>query len=131
MPFLAAGLLSLLGALVHGGVGEARLLRHVRAEDLPRTRLGGPGTSLLLIRASWHLVTVTFVVLGAGLVVCGGTGGGASCVGVGRLSAVGFGAFAVLTLALPLWRPPRRLPRHPAPILFITIALLAWWGIGR
>jgi hypothetical protein len=49
--YVAAGALALVGAAIHGGVGEATVVRKLDAEALPRTLWGGPRTTLLYIRA--------------------------------------------------------------------------------
>lgn len=130
-PFLAAGVLALLGAAIHGGVGERALLRHVHRDALPRTSLGGRATALSMIRASWHMVTIAFTAFGAGLLACAGSGAGESCAGVGRLAAASFAGFGALAVTLALRRAPRMLVRHPAPLMLTAVALLAWWGTAR
>jgi hypothetical protein len=128
VPYLAAGVLGLLGALIHGGVGEVTVIRRLSLDSLPATRWGGPETTLGLIRGTWHLLTTAFLALGTGLTLCGQAGPGATCRGVGMLATGTFGAFAVLVVAGALLRPPRSLIRHPAPLLMTAATALAWWG---
>jgi hypothetical protein len=126
--YVAAGALALVGAAIHGGVGEAMVVRKLDAAALPRTRLGGPQTTLLLIWASWHMLTIAFAGFGTALSVCAAREQSQACVGVGMLAAGSFAGFATLAVAVALARNPRQLIRHPAPLLLSAVALLAWLG---
>jgi hypothetical protein len=124
--FLAAGLLSLAAAAIHGGAGEALVLRKLFAGDLPSSRLGGPVATRVMIRVTWHIATLTFGVLGSALATCGFLGPGAGCQGVGFVAATLFTGFLALAVVVALRRPGRI--RHPGPVVFLAVAALAWWG---
>lgn len=126
--YAAAGALALVGAAIHGWVGEATVVQKLDAEALPRTRWGGPQTTLLFIRAGWHMLTIAFLGFGTALSVCGARVQSHACAGVGMLSAGSYTGFAAIALAGALARSPRSLIRHPAPLLLSTVALLAWLG---
>jgi hypothetical protein len=129
IPLLLAGVLSFAGAAVHGIVGDALLVRRIDPASLPRTQFGGPAASKFLIRVSWHLLTATFVVLGAAMFVCGLDDAHDACRRTGIVGASAFSAYAAITIASGLRTVgPRSLFRHPAPAAFVAIAALAWWG---
>jgi hypothetical protein len=126
--YLAAGVMSLVGAAIHGGLGEAMIVRRIDAERLPGTRWGGPPGTLLFIRATWHIVTIAFVASGTALSVCAGGGLGRACTGVGMLSAGLYAGFAAIVLGFSIARNPRMLIRHPAPLMLSAVAVLSWLG---
>jgi hypothetical protein len=125
--FLVAGTLALAAAAIHGGVGEVIVVRRLPLDQLPSTRFGGPPASMVMLRFSWHAVTLTFAVLGVALVTCGFLGPGNGCRGIGIVAASTFTAFVLLTPAVLLHRP-RTFIRHPGPLAFLAVAALAWWG---
>jgi hypothetical protein len=129
IPLLLAGLMSFAAAAFHGIAGDALIVRRLDVARLPRTRFGGPAASKQMIRVTWHLLTATFVVLGAAMVVCGFNDSHVACRRTGILGASAFTAFAVITIASGVARSgPAGAFRHPAPAGFIVIAGLAWWG---
>jgi hypothetical protein len=129
IPLLIAGVLSFVGAAIHGIVGDVLLVRRIDPGGLPSTRFGGPAASKFLIRVSWHLLTATFVVLGAAMVVCGFDDSHDACRRTGILAGSAFSAFAAITIVSGVRAiGPRGLFRHPAPAAFTVIAVLAWWG---
>lgn len=127
VPFAAAGALALAGAAIHGLAGHRMVL--ARLPRLEPTPFGGASATRLMIVATWHIATIAFASLGAGLVWCAASGGPA-CTGVGRVSGLAFGGFSALVIGLPLasGASPRMLLRHPAPALLSAVAALAWWG---
>jgi hypothetical protein len=128
IPLLLAGVLSFAGAAIHG-IGGDMLVRRIDLAGMPRTRFGGPNASKFLIRVSWHLLTASFVVLGAAMFVCGLDDAHDACRRTGIVGASAFSAYAVITIASGLRTVgPRSLFRHPAPSAFVAIAVLAWWG---
>jgi hypothetical protein len=129
VPLLFAGLVSFGGAAIHGIVGDVLLVRRIDPGSLPSTRFGGPAASKFLVRVSWHLLTATFVVLGAAMFVCGFHEAHDACRSTAILCASAFSAFATITIASTIrMSGPRGLFRHPAPAAFTVIAVLAWWG---
>jgi hypothetical protein len=126
---LVAGVLSFVAAAIHGIAGDVLLVRRLDVATLPRTPFGGPAGSKLMIRVCWHLVTTTFVVLGAALVACGFDDAHDACRRTGILVASAFSAFAAITIAAGVRTyGPAGILRHPAPALLTGIAVLAWWG---
>lgn len=125
--FLVAGALSLLAAVVHGGAGEALIVRRLPFGQLPSTPFGGPAATKVMIRFTWHAITLTFAVMGTALATCGVLGPGDSCRGIGITAASVFTTFVLLTAVVLLQRPRTFLP-HPGPLAFLAIAALAWWG---
>jgi hypothetical protein len=120
----AAGLL-VMGALIHGGVGERLIVSRIPQESLPGTVFGGPGASKLMIRVTWHMVTLAFAAMATALALCAWGSAASPCTGVGRLVAGCFVGFLALGGAR---RDFRVLARHPGPLLFATVAVLAWFG---
>ncbi len=68
-PLIAAGSLSLMGSAIHGVVGD-RIVRRIDEASLPGNPFQGVST-MLLIRVTWHFVTIAFLVLGVALLVVG------------------------------------------------------------
>ncbi|MGH2793733.1 MAG: hypothetical protein ACRDKG_05465 [Actinomycetota bacterium] len=132
VPFAIAGALSLMAAAIHGGVGERLVVTKLRTEVLAPSRFGGPGMTKLMIRVTWHIATLAFLVIGSAMVACTPAGSSQSCRAVGHLAAISFGSFAVLAIGLAVAaqraRTPRTLLRHPGPLAFVAVACLAWWG---
>jgi hypothetical protein len=133
LPFVIAGVLALVGAAIHGGAGEALIVAKLRTEELAPTPFGGPSMTKLMIRVTWHIVTIAFVVIGSGLAACAPAVSSETCRGVGRVAAISFTGFAALavglaTAGLGARRVPRALMRHPGPLVFVVVAALAWWG---
>ena len=129
-PFAIAGFLALTGAAVHGILGEKIVVTKLRTETLPSSRFGNATMSLLMIRATWHITTLAFLVLGSALVACT-PASSAACEGVGRVSAIAFASFFVLTIGLAAPHVRRTVRRHPAPLIFLAVAVMAWVGAGR
>ncbi len=132
LQFAIAGALALIGALIHGGVGEALVVTKLRTEVLSPTRFGGPTMTKLMIRATWHITTLAFVVTGSAMVACAPAAPSQTCTGIGQVAAISYASFAALAaglaLATGMRRFPRLLLRHPAPLVFVVVAVLAWWG---
>lgn len=87
----------------------------------------------LMIRVTWHITTLAFVVLGSAMAVCVPAGSSEACRGIGRIAAISYGGFAALAFgvvaaSLGATRIPRTLYRHPGPLIFVLVAALAWWG---
>jgi hypothetical protein len=128
VPFLVAGALALGGAAVHGAGGELLVVRRIDRSALPPSVFGGRSATMLMIRVTWHLTTLAFVALGSALVICGSVGPGAACRAVGLVAGSAYSAFAVLTIGVTVHQEPRALLRHPAPVMFVVVAALTWWG---
>lgn len=133
VPFALAGILALTGAAVHGIVGERIVVTKLGTDVLPSSRFGGPSFTKTMIRATWHITTIAFVVMGAALTACAPGESSEPCRGIGRVVALSYAGFVALTIGLVAPRflatRGRRAPlRHPAPLLFALVAGLAWWG---
>ena len=132
IPFAIAGALSLMAALIHGIAGEAVVVTKLRTKTLSPSPFGGPPFTKLMIRVTWHITTLAFAVIGSAMAVCTPNGTTQACAGVGRLSAIAYGSFAALAIGLAVQQGPRKvlraMRRHPAPLVFIAVAVLAWRG---
>ena len=131
VPLLVAGGLSVLAAAVHGGAGEALVVRRLSPERLPSSPFGGPRMTKTMIRASWHLTTVGFLAVGCSLLLAGSVLEGDIARGVAMAAAGGASGFAVVVVAAgAMGGTPRPLFRHPAPLVLSAVAVLAWWGVA-
>jgi hypothetical protein len=128
VPFAIAGVLALFGAAVHGVAGEKLVVTKLGAEVLPSSPFGGSSFTKVMIRATWHITTIAFVVMGGALMACAPGASSEACRGIGRLAALAYAGFVALTIGLAAPRGPRALLKHPAPVLFSLVAVLAWWG---
>lgn len=128
--FLVAGILALAGAAIHGAAGEAIVLRPLFSGALPSSRFGGPPATRVMIRVTWHIVTLTFAAFGLSLATCGFLGPGEGCRGIGVVAASSFTGFLALAVGVVLQRP-RAAIRHRGPLMFLAVAALAWWGVAR
>ena len=127
-PLTAAGALALLGALIHGVVGD-RIVRRIDADRLPGNPFEGVST-MLLIRVTWHFVTIAFFVLGIGLVAVGANPEGSAATGVAYVAGAAFSCWSIFALALGLKRSGvRTFAAHPGPIVFVLNVVLISWGI--
>ncbi len=127
--FLAAGVLAMAGAAIHGGLGEAVVLRPLFSGELPSSRFGGPSATRAMIRATWHIVTLTFAAFGLSLATCGFVGPGDACRGIGVVAASSFTGFLAVAVAVVLQRPRAEI-RHRGPLVFLAVAALTWWGVA-
>jgi hypothetical protein len=129
VAYLIAGILSLAAAAIHGGVGERLVVMRLPKEELPRTPFGGAASSMAMIRVTWHIVTLSFFAMGVTLVLCTGLSAETACAGAGRLVAASFLGYFVVAGAIAIRRRTAKLvARHPAPLIFATVAVLAWFG---
>lgn len=132
VQFAIAGALALVAAAIHGGLGEAVVVTKLRTETLLPTRFGGPTMTKLMIRVTWHVATLAFLVIGAALEVCAPSGSPTACTGVGPVAAISFASYALLAMGLAIAangpKAVRTMRRHPGPLIFVAIAVLAWSG---
>ena len=127
-PLAIAGVMSLGAAAFHGIAGDLLLLRPLRREALPSSFLGGPESSRRMMRASWHLVTLTFAASGLALLFAGMRSASVYAPGMVRLLGLLYSTFALLVLAGAVLPPRPLLFRHPAPLGLSAIAVLIWVG---
>jgi hypothetical protein len=130
IPLIAAGILALAAAAIHGGAGEVLVVRKLSLETLPSTAFGGSRMTKAMIHVTWHLTTAAFIGAGVALLAAGTVLDGDAASAVARAGAAAVTAFAVVMLVLGLvdTGTPRSMLRHPAPLLFAAMAGLAWWG---
>ncbi len=134
IQLVVAGILSLVAATIHGGVGDA-IVRRIDPSALPSNPFGDPDVTFLLIRVTWHLVTGTFGVIAIALIATGLDPHSSAARGVAVVSGALFSAYTVLAALLVLvrygirgLRGRPRLLRHPGPALFVSTTVLIWWG---
>lgn len=129
-PFVVAGCLSLLGCVVHGGVGD-RIVRRIDNEQLPGNPFTGI-TTRLLIRVTWHFTTIAFLVLGVGLVAIGIAPDRPEARGVAYLAGAAFACWAMFALIAGFARAgARAFFSHPGPIVFVVTVVLIVVGTAR
>jgi len=130
VPLIVAGALATLAAAIHGGAGQALVVRKLSSAPLPPTRFGGSQSTLLMIQVTWHLTTVAFITAATALLLAGSVLEGDAAHAVALLGAGAATGFAAVTLGLGVAsnRSLHALIRHPAPIVLTATALLAWWG---
>lgn len=127
-PLLAAGFISLSGALIHGIVGD-RIVRRLDTGTLPTNPFGDGGSTKFLIRVSWHFVTIAFLVLGVGLVLVALRPGSSASVGVAYVAGAAISCWVVFALTAVFLRGGViAWTRHPAPYLLSAASALIWWG---
>ena len=128
-PLVAAGILGVLGAAVHGGAGELLVMRRLSPSVLPATSFGGAELTRAMIHVAWHIATVAFLTAGVALLLAGTVLEGDSAEGIALVAAGAFTGFAAVVLGLGAIRlSPRTLYRHPGPAVLTGTAVLAWWG---
>jgi hypothetical protein len=130
VPLIVAGSIAVLGAAIHGGVGEVLVVRKLSPGMLPSSRFGGPRMTKTMIAVTWHITTVAFLTVGFALLLSGSVLHGDTARGIGLLAAgaaTGFAAIAV-GLGAAYTRSPRFLFRHLGPLALTATAGLAWWG---
>ncbi len=141
VPLVVAGSLALLGAAIHGGLGEVVVVQKLSPRQLPSSPFGGPGMTKAMIRVAWHMATIALLTVGSALVLSGSVldGDAAHAVGVVAAGAsTAIGALAVLvgfaqarrSLALRVTdRRELRMFLHPGPAILVAIPVLAWFGL--
>jgi hypothetical protein len=130
VPLIAAGLIAVLGAAIHGVAGEILLLRRLSPATLPSTPFGGPRATRTMIHVTWHMTTIAFLTVGCALLLAGSVVHGDAARALALVAAGAATGFAVLAVGLggAATHFPRSLLRHPAPVLLTATAALAWWG---
>ncbi len=134
VPLIVAGSLALLGAAIHGGVGDAVVVRKLSPEVLPSSPFGGPGLTKTMIRVTWHITTIAFITVGSALLLAGSVLHGDTARAIGVLAATASTGFAALAVGggiaqVMRSKSDRRVTLHPGPAILTAIAVLAWVGI--
>lgn len=142
LPLVVAGVLALLGAAVHGIVGDLVVVRRLSPGKLPSSPFGGPRMTKAMIRVAWHMATMALVTVGSSLVVSGAFLDGETARAVGVVGAGASTGIAVVIVpaafnqarrSLALRATDRRELRsflHPGPVILVAIPVLAWVGIA-
>lgn len=128
VPLIVAGSLAILGAAIHGVAGEILVVRELSPAMLPSSPFGGPATTKIMIRATWHMTTIAFLTVGSALLLSGLVLHGDIARGISMVAASASTGFAALAVGGACVKGPRMLFRHPAPVLLTAVAVLAWWG---
>ncbi len=125
--FVVAGLLSLVAAAIHGGVGD-RIVRRIDNDLLPGNPFEGL-SSKLLIRVTWHFVTIAFGVIGGALIWVGSTPTAPAAKGVAFVAGAMYVGWSLFALSAGMsHRGLRAFRAHPAPIIFVLTDVLIIWG---
>ncbi len=119
---IAASMLSVGIGVAHSYLGERYILiRLLRRTDLPRL-FGSDEFTRRTLRFAWHLTTVAWWGFGALFVVMATPATGSRAWnGIGAVATVVFGLSALITVV-------GSRGRHLAWIVFLLIALAAWYG---
>jgi hypothetical protein len=129
VPLIVAGSLAILGAAIHGGVGEVLVVRKLSPGMLPSSPFGGPGMTKTMIRVAWHMATIALLTVGSALLLSGSVLHGDTAQGFGLLAAGASTGFAALAVGWGAYTQPlRSVFLHPGPVLLTAIAAVAWWG---
>jgi hypothetical protein len=130
VPLIVAGCLALLAAAVHGGVGDAVVVRKLSTETLSPSPFGGPRMTMAMIHSAWHIGTVAFLAAGIAMLLAGTVLDGDEARGAALVAAGAFTGYAAVVVGLgaAYMRTPRTLLRHPGPLILTATAALAWWG---
>ena len=125
---IGAGFLSLMASMIHGGVGD-RIIRRIDGSSLPGNPFAGLST-MLLIRVTWHFVTIAFFVLGGALIAVGVRPDTAAATGVAYVAGAAFVCWSIFAFIAGLRSSGMRaLKSHPAPIIFLLTVFLIFWGV--
>ena len=124
---IAAGSLSLAGSVIHGAVGD-RIIRRIDDASLPGNPFKGL-SSKILIRVTWHFVTIAFLVLGIALVVAGTKPDVTAASGIAYVAGAAFACWSIFALVVGVRRGGIRVFKsHPGPVLFLLTTGLISWG---
>ncbi len=123
-----AGLLCVALALGHATLGLVWVLPAVTKERLPKTPFGPPAMTAATIHATWHIVTVFVLALGALLMMLAWDAAADPKMLLLRVLA----AMWLVVTAVATWvaarraRRPRDVIRLPVPVFFVLVAVLCW-----
>ena len=128
-PLIVAGSLALLGSAIHGIVGD-RIVRRIEEAKLPGNPFPGL-SSKLLIRVTWHFVTIAFLVLGISLATIGVKPEIDAASGVAYVAGAAYAGWSVFALIAGFRHGGIRVFKsHPGPLVFVlTVALISWGAV--
>ena len=123
----AAGAMMLIGAALHGVLGDG-VLRKIGGLELPPNPFGSPADTRVGLRITWHFGTIAFACAGLGLVAAGLQPQATFAIGVTYLSGALLSCFALIGGTVRIYRNGlSSLFKHPVLILIIA-AVLVWSG---
>ena len=134
-----ASVLSALTAVLHGGLGESAIFRGAIKTPLPWLRTA-PVFSFLAadtpeantnlqwryLRATWHLLTVDFIVSAVLFAVCAAASTETLTLAA-QITAIRYAGYAVLWLIVVAMHH-KSILRAPQWLLLLTIAACVWLG---
>jgi hypothetical protein len=124
---VTAGTLMLLGAILHGIVGD-QALRKIGRLELPPNPFGSPADTRVGLRLTWHFGTIAFALVGMWLVAAGLQPQAPFAVGVAYLSGTMLSCYGLIGGTVRIYRHGLgSLFKHPVLILIIAAGLV-WWG---
>lgn len=128
--FVAAGSLALTASFIHGVVGD-RIIRRIDGAALPGNPFNGLST-MLLIRVTWHFVTIAFLVLGIATLAVGANPGVAAAPGVAYVAGAAFVCWSIFAFVAAFRAGGiAALRSHPAPVIFLLTVLLILRGAAQ
>jgi hypothetical protein len=130
VALIVAGCLAVLAAGIHGGVGDAVVVRRLSTETLSPSRFGGPRMTMAMIHVAWHIGTIAFLVIGIALLLAGTVLDGDEARAIAFVAAGAFTGFGALALGIgyAYTRTPRAFLRHPGPLVLTAVGVLALSG---
>jgi hypothetical protein len=127
--WLVAGVMCVVIAMGHAAIGILWVLPRLASDSLPRTPLGSSRMTEMMIRVTWHVVTIFVLALGGVLLSLGWVATSEPMTLVLRW----FGTMWLAVVAMALFVLARRGPdlmRRPFSILWTTslsaLGILLW-----
>lgn len=123
-----AGLICVGMALGHETIGSRWVLPGLTEEHLPPTPFGARSMTVVMVRVTWHIVTI-FALASGGLLL---TLARDAAADPKMLVLRWFAAMWLAATAMAIWivwrgfRSLRNLLRLPVPLLWVVVAVLCW-----
>ena len=123
-----AGLICVAMAFGHATIGLVWVLPGLSEERVPTTPFGPRSMTVVMVRVTWHIVTVFVLAVGALLMTLAWDADADPRASLLRW----FVAMWLAATAMALWvarrglRNPRQLLRLPVPLLWVVVAVLCW-----
>ena len=125
-----AGLICLALAFGHTTIGLVWVLPGLAVERLPSTPFGSPLMTEVMLRVTWHIVTVFVLAVGTLLMTLAWAAPTDAETLLLRWLAAMFIAATAMVFCVAR-RRPRGLLRLPVWSLWVVIAVLCWLGAAR